>query len=270
MNATMETLNFDREPLHPDLQLESDASGSPDAKPMVLASDALCFRHAVPVALSAGAVAPVRLDPVRLTHGLSELSEVEIAALGRLLPILLCGEESAYQVFWREGRRISNAQVSRGRALAYRIAAEELQHERLLQDLRSFCPVPDDIASTLMRTRHLFLQMASRDPAVHFAMVAALDSGVCVILSALAKPLSRATVVVEILNRIRSDEARHVRFSRQHSYELGARTSLLANTSVRVRIELAALLFPLVSAFEDLGVDTDHLFRRMNARGWLA
>jgi hypothetical protein len=266
----METLNLDREPPRSDLQPESDAPGSPDAKPMVLASDALCFRHAVPVVSSPDAIAPVRFDPARLTRDLSELSEVEIAALGRLLPILLCGEESAFQVFWREGRRIPNTQVSRTRALARRIAAEELQHERLLQELRSYCPVPDDIASTLARTRHFFLRMASRDPAVHFAMVAALDSGVCVILSALAKPLSRATVLVEILNRIRSDEARHVRFSRQHSYELGVSTSLLADTAVRVRSELAALIHPFGNAFEDLGVDADRLFRRVNVHRWLA
>ena len=192
MNATMETLNLDREPSQPDLLLESDAPGSPDARPIVMASDALCFRHAVPVALSAGAVAPVRLDPVRLTRGLSELSEVEIAALGRLLPILLCGEESAFQVFWREGHKASNVQISRSEALANQIALEELEHERLLQELRSCCPVPHDVASTLLRTRRFFLRMASRDPAVHFAKVAALDSAVCILLSALAKPLLRA------------------------------------------------------------------------------
>jgi hypothetical protein len=270
MNTTMEMLNLDREPPQSDVQLEPDAPGNPDANPIVSTSDALCFRHAMPVAWSAGAAAPVRLDPARITRDLSELSEVEVAALGRLLPILLCGEESAFLVFWREGRRIQDTQFSRTQDLACRIAAEEVQHERLLQDLRSYCPMPDDIGSTLARTRRFFLEMASRDPATHFAMVAGLDSGVCLILSALAKPLSRAAAVVDILNRIRSDEARHVRFSRQHSYELGANTSLVVSTGVLVRSELAALLHPFGNAFEDLGVDTDHLFRRVSAHKWLA
>jgi hypothetical protein len=105
--------------------------------------------------------------------------------------------------------------------------------------------------------------MASRDPAIHFARVAALDSAVCIVLSTLVKPLSRATALIEIFNRIRSDEARHVRFSRWHSYDLGADTSLLAKTAARIRGELVALLYPLGSAFEDLGLDADHLFRRI-------
>jgi hypothetical protein len=106
--------------------------------------------------------------------------------------------------------------------------------------------------------------MASRDPAIHFARVAALDSGLCVLLSTLVKPLSRATTLIEIFNRIRSDEARHVRFSRRHSYELGANTALLANSAARVRGELVDLLYPLGKSFEDLGIDADYLFRRVN------
>jgi hypothetical protein len=108
--------------------------------------------------------------------------------------------------------------------------------------------------------------MASRDPAVHFARIAALDSAVCVLLATLVKPLSRATALIEIFNRIRSDEARHVRFSRQHSYELGADTSLLADTAGHIRDELVAHLYPLANSFEDLGLDADHLFRRINIR----
>jgi len=208
----------------------------------------------------------MHLRAVRLKESLSELSEIQVSALGQLLPSLLCGEESAFQVFWREGHRVSNVQISRSAALANQIALEELEHERLLQGLRGYCPVPNDVASTILRTRQFFLRMASRDPAVHFARVAALDSGLCVLLSALVKPLSRAATLIEIFNRIRSDEARHVRFSRQHSYELGADTSLLANSAVRVRGELVDLLYPLGESFEDLGVDADHLFRRVNTQ----
>src|SRR5207253_10844294 len=119
-----------------------------------------------------------------------------------------------FQVFWREEQRLSDAQASRSQALAYRIAADELAHEHLLQQVRSCCPV-GDIASVRPGTRRFFLRIASRDPAVHFARVAGLDSGACVILASLVKPLSRATALTEIFDRIRRDEARHVRFSRQ-------------------------------------------------------
>ena len=96
-------------------------------------------------------------------------------------------------------------------------------------------------------------------------MASALDSCVCVILAAVAKPLALAGVVVDTFNRIRGDEARHVRFSREHSCELGADKSLLADTAACVRGELVALLYPLASSFEDLGLDADHFFRRVKA-----
>jgi hypothetical protein len=226
-------------------------------------SDGLCFSHRVPIALRGRAILPIHLRVVELKHSLSQLSDTQVSALGELLPTLLCGEESAFHVFWREGHRGSTVQIH-SEALANQIAIEELEHERLLQDLRGCCPVPSDVASTLLRARRFFLRMASRDPAVHFARVAALDSAVCIVLSALAKPLSRATALIEIFNRIRSDEARHVRFSRRHSYELGADTSLLTNTAACIRGELVTLLHPLGDAFEDLGVDADHLFRRIS------
>jgi hypothetical protein len=227
-------------------------------------SDGVCFPHRRPIGLYQRAVAPMHLRVVRLKHSLTQLSDTQVSALGELLPTLLCGEESAFHVFWREGHRISNVQISRSEALANQIALEELDHEYLLQKLRSCCPVPNDVATTLLRARRFFLRMASRDPAVHFARVAALDSAVCIVVSTLVKPLSRATALIEIFNRIRSDEARHVRFSRRHSYELGADTSLLADTAAHIRDELVALLYPLGSSFEALGVDADHLFRRVN------
>ena len=233
---------------------------------MPFSSEGLCFPHRVPIAVCRRVVAPMHLRVVRLKDSLLNLSESQVTALGKLLPSLLCGEESAFHVFWREGHRVSNVQIGHSEALANQIAIEELEHERLLQDLRGCCPVPNDVASTLVRTRRFFLRMASRDPAIHFARVAALDSGVCVILSSLVRPLSRATALIEIFDRIRSDEARHVRFSRRHSYELGADTSLLANTAARIRGELVALLYPLGNSFEDLGLDANHLFRRLNMR----
>jgi len=105
--------------------------------------------------------------------------------------------------------------------------------------------------------------MASRDLTIHFARIAALDSGVCIILSALVRPVARAPVLAELFNRIRRDEARHVGFSRQHSCRLGANKSLLEDIAIRARAELVTLLYPLANSFEDLGVDADCLFRRV-------
>ena len=231
----------------------------------IFTEDGLCFPHSPALELRHCAAGLTQLQILELKDSLSELAERQIEALGRLLPVLLCGEESAFQVFWREAGRLTDVQFRRSLALARRIAAEELEHEQLLRELRNCCPAPGDLASIRLRAHRFFLRMASREPALHFARVAALDSGVCVILAAVAKPLARAHVVVDTINRIRRDEARHVRFSRAHSCELGADKSLLADTAACVRRELVALLYPLANSFEELELDADQLFRRLEA-----
>jgi hypothetical protein len=231
----------------------------------IFIDDALCFPH--PASLDSRRCAARLTQPriIAIRHSLSGLAEPQIEALGRLLPALLCGEESSFHVFSREAGRLTEVALYRSQALARRIALDELEHERLLRDLRNCCPVPNDSANIRLRAHRFFLRMACRDHALHFARVAALDSAVCVILAAVTKPLARARVIIETFNRIRGDEARHVRFSREHSCELGADKSLLADTAACVRSELVALLYPLASSFEDLGLDADQLFRRVKA-----
>ena len=265
MVSMVETLNSVRERTDQHPARDCDAPDRANHHSALFTEDALCFPHPVPLELRRRAAGLTQLRIVKLRDSLSELPEPQIAALGRLLPALVCGEESSFHVFWQEAGRLTHLQIGQSLTLARRIAAEELEHEQLLRELRNCCPVADDLATIRPRARRFFLRMASRDPALHFARVAALDSGVCVILAALAKPLARARVVVDPFNRIRTDEAGHVRFSRRHSCELGADPSLLANTAVRVRGELVELLHSLASSFEDLGLDADHLFRRLRA-----
>jgi hypothetical protein len=231
----------------------------------IFTDDTFCFPHPVPLDSRRRAARLMQPRVIEIRDSLSELAVPQIEALGRLLPALLCGEESSFHVFSREAGRPTEAALYRSLALARRIALEELEHERLLRELRNCCPVPNDLATICLSARRFFLRMACRDHALHFARVAALDSAVCVILSAVTKPLGQARVIVETFNRIRGDEARHVRFSREHSCELGANKSLLADTAACVHSELVALLYPLASSFEDLGLDADRLFRRIKA-----
>jgi hypothetical protein len=144
----------------------SYASDGVEDQTLPLPSDGLCFPHRVPIGVCPRATPPMHLRVARLKDSLLKLSESQVTALGRQLPSLLCGEESAFHVFWREGHRLSNVQLGHSQALASQVALEELEHERLLQDLRGCCPAPDDIASSLVRTRRFFVGMASRDPAI--------------------------------------------------------------------------------------------------------
>ena len=144
-----ETLNIDRGGKDQNPVRDWDAPDDANDHKANFTVDALCFPHPAPAEPRRHTEEPRQLRLLKLKNNLSELAESQNGALGRLLPALLCGEESAFQVFWRESCRLSDDQLRESQALARRIAAEELEHERLLQDLRDCCPVPDDLAGIL-------------------------------------------------------------------------------------------------------------------------
>ena len=197
---------------------------------------------------------------------LGGLSDDEAAALGRILPSLACGEESAVHAFYREGDRTSEESLAASRALLYEIAHEEERHERLLRRLRAYCPVPDDLELIRRRAQWFFLKIASKDPAIHFARIAGLDSGVCILMSAAAHKtpvFKRAPAILRIFNLIRDEEARHVKFSRKHALDLGMQPSQLAECTENARTGLVSMISPIADAFEIFGVDADRLFLRI-------
>src|ERR1700730_16132061 len=100
MDTIGETLRADGERGWFELQRDSDAYGSVDDQSMFCGSDALCFPHRVPVEFRLRALTRMPPEVARLRDSLSKLSDARVAALGQLLPSLLCGEESAFLVFW--------------------------------------------------------------------------------------------------------------------------------------------------------------------------
>src|ERR1700756_978534 len=89
--------------------------------------DALCFPHPVPLDSRRPTARLTQPAINEIRNSLSELAEAQIEALGRLLPALLCGEESSFHVFSREASRLTDAALYRSLALAHRIAVEELE-----------------------------------------------------------------------------------------------------------------------------------------------
>lgn len=198
---------------------------------------------------------------------LSGLSSRGMEVMSRFVPTLMCGEESAVHVFQKEAKRVEViCAASNSSFLLAQIAAEEVEHERLLGLLRKCLPVPDDFADLRRRARFFFFRMASRDPLIHFARIVGLDSGVCITLNSLLQPSSElvnAPHAYQIWSRIWRDEARHVRISRQHVLDLGIEPAKLAEEGIYVRKKLADLLEPLGHDFDAIGVDPDKLFRRI-------
>ena len=235
------------------------------------ASRRLCFGPPAPdELLQAHRERVSRLDRVssmfdgsRILNGLSDDTAV---ALADLLPCLLCGEESAVQVFANEGNRVAGLLHQSAGSALFRIAAEEEYHEELLSTLASRLPVARDLAARRRLSRRYFQRILSRDIGEHFARIAALDSAVCIILGELIQSrgsFPRESTAFEIFSRIGGDEGRHVRFSRHYASALGVTRDGAAESFELVRRGLVDLLRRCGDGFDALAVDPDRLFRRL-------
>jgi hypothetical protein len=182
-------------------------------------------------------------------------------ALASLLPLLLAGEESAalaFRVLDRRRRRLRDCGRLQN-ALAG-MGADEQRHEQLLRTWqRELPPVPTD-ALLLRQAEYFFSSLASRNAGLHFARIAALDSGVCLLLSALRRAQPLATLGP--LWQIACDEARHVVIARDFALALAGRTERLTAVA-ETRAGLAGLLARQGDALATLGLDADALLRRL-------
>ena len=182
-------------------------------------------------------------------------------ALAELLPVLLCGEESASLAF---GRFSAHQGFSRqARAELERIGNEEQSHERALQALRQVLPPSPADADVRRAARRFFAGISRSDPGEHFARIAALDGGVCQLLGALRRrglPLTTDATVAGIVARIHRDEARHVSASSHYARLLLGKHQARA-VGHETRKQLASLMALRGAALETLGVDVDRLLR---------
>jgi demethoxyubiquinone hydroxylase (CLK1/Coq7/Cat5 family) len=173
-------------------------------------------------------------------------------ALADALPFLQCGEESAVHAF---GQRLAGIAGAAEQVALDAITADEQRHADWLEALAAALPAagarPDTAAMAAF-----FRRLLTRDPALHFARIAALDLAVCAILqplTALRGALGAAPAVVAGLAAIRRDEARHVRIARHCAGALGFSAPDQRALDLAMRAELAALLGPVRTSLDALG-----------------
>lgn len=197
-----------------------------------------------------------------LLLGVDDESQLAVA---RILAILVCAEESAVNVFHHECHRIPAEQVVADHQALREIEAEERVHAWLIHAARSHLPVPDDIDAIRRRTRRLFMRVASREVATHFARLTGLDSGVCISLSALlgSSRVNKIDGFARLIKHIRRDEATHVKKSRDHAVNLGFNPDQFHECYDLTRSGMVGMLEPIAGSFETLGVDPDRLFKRL-------
>ena len=208
-----------------------------------------CFRaRTVAAVLDAPVLLPM---PVRL-------DDAAAVALAALVPLLGCGEEAAALAFGamaeREGDPATQAALDA-------ICQEERVHEALLHGLSAALP-PVNARRLVRAARRFHIDLGRGSGVVHLARIAAIDAGVCTILSRIVRPgrpIAADQNIAGLLKRIRRDEARHVMLSRTIAMSR-AEGRALNDVAAGARQALADVLTLAGDAFEVLGVDPARLF----------
>jgi hypothetical protein len=182
-------------------------------------------------------------------------------ALALLLPTLGCGEEAAVMAFSALAR--DRTLLPDDRVQLRAIADDESVHDALINEMRRALPPVTPSRAHAAATRRFHMALQTGGIAVHLARIAALDAGVCTILSRLLRPgapLVRDAVVARVLHRIHRDEARHVAVSRRIALAMCAPPPL-RDAAAAARSGLADIVDRQGEAFERLGVDMGVLVR---------
>lgn len=191
------------------------------------------------------------------------MSTVEMEACSRLATVLLCGEQSAIQIFSAERER------RRGTAEALEallmIESDEQMHECALRSFCEYLPPAADAHKLKRRAQRFFAGIGrASNVSQHFGHIALLDSAVCKIMWHVENSgIDQLSPLRQIAAQIKTDEARHVIISRQYSKALGEKPRDLRDDDLSITEDLIEMLQPLTSSFEIVGVDSDHLFQHI-------
>ncbi len=220
--------------------------------------------------------APPRLRPTPMRTWFTQWSEDFSAsplviqsrhqqALARLAPALLCGEQSAINIFQTEDGRLTRKTLSVSSMLFHGIENDEIAHEASLQVLRAKLPVSSDEHAVRRRSQAYFAGLGRAESvAHHFGQVAQLDSAVCAVMWYMQhSAVGGNSMIGRLVERIRQDEARHVSISRQHAFTLGLSRDDYSHLGELVRGGLTHMLEFVADSFEDIGIDAGLLFARI-------
>ena len=204
--------------------------------------------------------------PAPAPSDLTSLSPTAQQGLADLIPVLLCGEESAEHVF----RSAASEQASTSldptvQAGLCSIAGDEHRHGDLLLALRKRLPCTRD-PSAVKRSARFLKSLSNTDLGTHLLRVSALDAGVCMVLAAVTAPgtaIAGAREICELFLKIRRDEGRHVRLSRNYASVLGADMTRERAERQEVMRGFCALLADSSQAFIQLDVDPRRLLLRL-------
>ncbi len=190
------------------------------------------------------------------------LGDAAASALATLVPLLGCGEEAAAMAFGGLAARDGDPATA---AALRAIAEEERVHDGLLHCLADALPSVST-AALQQQAKRFHIHLGRGSTLAHLARIAAIDAGVCLILSRLLRPgapVSDDLAVASLLARIRGDETRHVRLSR--SLVLQRADGRSFGDVAAAREALANVVMLAADAFEALAVDPARLHRDLRS-----
>ena len=195
-----------------------------------------------------------------------DLTSAQEEALGRLLPALLCGEQSAIVVFHAAAMRLSHRARRASLTVFGAIEADEDAHETSLQIVTNGLTAVAGATAIRRRSQVFFARLGRVDSiARHFAQISQLDSATCVVMWHLQHCTVGGDSMLGVLaSQIKRDEARHVSISRKHAFDLGLSRDDYRVVGAKVRTELIELLGHVVESFEAIGIDPDRMFKKIH------
>ena len=186
-------------------------------------------------------------------------------ALARLAPALLCGEQSAINLFQIQGGHVARQALNMSVTLFHSIEHDETAHETSLQVLRAKLPVARDEHAIRRRSQAYFAGLGRAETvAHHFGQVSQLDSAVCAIMWYMQQSaVGGNSMIGRLVERIRHDEVRHVSICRRQAFALGLSRDDHSRLGEHVRSGLTRMLEHVADSFEDIGIDAGLLFARI-------
>lgn len=194
------------------------------------------------------------------------LTPATMQALGNVLPLLICGEESATLVFDDLAARLQG-QLCESHLDALRsITQDENRHADMLEAWRTRLPAAQD-RRTAYRTARFLRVLKVPDPARQLARLCAVDEAVATVLAALLRRSSvvaGCTELADTLRQIQQDESRHIRITRHSVQALGLSREHTDWEQARVLHGFIGLLVPMQADLANLSAPLGPLVRRWN------
>lgn len=201
-------------------------------------------------------------------HKPVQFSDTQTDAMSRLLPLLLCGEQSAQLVFNSEIQRLAAEQQHFLVACLQDVEADEHRHDIALQQVAHSLSELPEFTQVQRKAKRFYAHLGRVSTySEHFVRIAILDTCVTHIMQAFEHcHLGEEHRFSQLCGLIKKDEAKHVYVSRKHAIALGATLNQFSHQHEYVVGDLMTLLQTQGDAFESMGVCLDRLNQKLEAK----